>query len=64
MRTGATIVGIGAMIAATDVRKPTYPVRWFVSLRAPGADAGFLGRTRVNENEADFGASIAIWKRP
>ena len=52
------------MIAETDVRTPPDPVRWFVTLRAPVADAGFRGQARVTEDEADFRASIAYWNRP
>jgi hypothetical protein len=52
---GATTVGTGAMIAATDVRRTTDPVRWFDSLRVVGADIGFLGHARVDEDEAGFG---------
>ncbi len=55
VRIDAMTVGTGAMIAETDVRTPTDPVRWFDSLRALAADAGFPGQARVNEDEADFG---------
>jgi hypothetical protein len=55
VRIGAMTVGTGAMIAETDARRTTDPLRWFDSLRAPVADAGFLGRARVNEDEAGFG---------
>ena len=55
VRIDAMTVGTGAMIAETDVRRTTDPVRWFVTLRAPAADAGFLGQARVNESAAGFG---------
>jgi hypothetical protein len=48
-------VRIAATIAETDVSETSDSVRWFVTLRALVADAGFLDQTRVNENEADFG---------
>jgi hypothetical protein len=48
-------VGTGAMIAETDARRTTDPLRWFDSLRAPVADTAFLGRARVNASEAGFG---------
>jgi hypothetical protein len=55
VRIGAMTVGTGAMIAETDARRTTDPLRWFDSLRALAADAGFLGRARVNASEAGFG---------
>lgn len=48
----------GAMIAETDARRTTDPLRWFDSLRALAADAGFLGRARQRER-GRFRASIA-----
>ena len=55
VRIGAMTAETGAMIAETDARRTTDPLRWFDSVRAPVADAGFLGRARVNEDEAGFG---------